>query len=88
MKKLDEGFGAISMEPDPAERIMDPDTTRSNALMFHSGSSGTIPAHWNNSPFLTGGRLTSAFGANPKMEKKIKIMSYQEFIGQSKKVNK
>ena len=88
MKRLNEGFGAISMEPDPAERIIEPDITRSNALMFHSGSSGTIPAHWNNSPFLSGGRLTSAFGSNPRMEKKIKIMSYQEFVERDKNANK
>ncbi len=79
-KRLVEGFGAISMEPDPAERIMEPDTKRANAMMFYSGSSGTVPSHWNNSPFLSGGRITSAFGANPRLDKKIKVLSYQEFV--------
>lgn len=83
-----ESFGAIMMDPDPAEQVMHPDTTRASALMFHAGASGTVPAHWNNSPFLSGGRLTSAFGANPKIDKKIKILSYQEFITTSNTFNK
>ncbi len=77
------------MEPDPAERIMEPDTTRASAMMFYSGSSGTIPAHWNNSPFLAGRSASSAFGANPRVERKVKVLSYNEFLETSKKfVNK
>lgn len=85
LRRLVEGFGAIMMEPDPAERIMEPDTTRANAMMFYSGSSGTIPTHWNNSPFLAGRSASSAFGANPRMEKKTRVLSYAEFIETSKK---
>ena len=85
LKRLVEGFGAIMMEPDPAERIMEPDTKRANAMMFYSGSSGTIPAQWNNSPFLAGRSASSAFGSNPRMEKKIKVLSYQEFVETSNK---
>jgi hypothetical protein len=85
LKRLVEGMGALMMEPDPAERIMEPDTKRANAMMFYSGSSGTIPSHWNNSPFLSGSRLTSAFGSNPRMEKKVKVLSYQEFVETSNK---
>jgi hypothetical protein len=83
--RLSEGFGAIAMEPDPAERIMDPDTSRTSAMPFYSGTSGTIPAQWSNAPILSGNRFTGSFGANPKMEKKIKIFSYQEFIETSDK---
>jgi hypothetical protein len=75
------------MEPDPAERPLEPDTRRANAMPFYAGASGAIPTHWNNSPFLTGGRLTSAFGANPKAKKKSPIMSYREFIESIKKVS-
>jgi hypothetical protein len=85
LKRLVEGFGAISMEPDPAERIMEPDTKRANAMSFYSGTSGTIPTHWNNSPFLSGSRITSAFGSNPRMEKKGKALTYREFIDAHKK---
>jgi hypothetical protein len=85
LKRLVEGFGAIMMEPDPAERIMSPDTKRANAMMFYSGSSGTTPTHWNNSPFLAGRSASSAFGSNPRMEKKVKVMSYQEFVETSNK---
>jgi len=83
--RLVEGFGAIMMEPDPAERIMEPDTKRANAMMFYSGSSGTVPAQWNNSPFLGGRSASSAFGSNPRMEKKVKVLSYQEFVETSKR---
>lgn len=83
--RLSEGIGAIAMEPDPAERILEPDTKRANAMSFYSGTSGTIPTHWNNSPFLSGSRITSAFGVNPRKDNKIKIMSYEEFVQTSKK---
>jgi hypothetical protein len=85
LKRLVEGFGAIMMEPDPVERILSPDTKRANAMMFYSGSSGTTPTHWNNSPFLAGRSASSAFGSNPRMEKKVKVMSYQEFVETSNK---
>lgn len=74
-----EVIGADSMEKDPADLVLNPDTKRASAMMFFAGSSGTVPAHWNNSPFLTGGRLTSAFGSNPKSAKK-KVLNYHDFI--------
>lgn len=80
MKKINEAIGANSMEQDPADLVLNPDTKRASAMMFHQGSSGAIPTHWNNSPFLSGGRLTSAFGANPKADKKFRIMKYKDFI--------
>jgi hypothetical protein len=80
MRKLNEAIGANSMEQDPADLILNPDTKRASAMMFHQGSSGAVPAHWNNSPFLTGGRLTSAFGANPSKKEKFRIKKYKDFI--------
>jgi hypothetical protein len=68
------------MERDPADIILQPDVKRSNAMMTFAGTSGTVPTHWNNSPFLSGGRLTSAFGLNPKAPKKKSVLSYHEFI--------
>lgn len=88
LKRLVEGIGANSIELDTTENILRPDIKRANAMMFYAGASGTVPSHWNNSPFLTGGRLTSAFGANPRIDKKIKILSYQEFISTSNEFNK
>jgi hypothetical protein len=88
LKRLVEGIGANSMELDNAERILRPDIKRANAMMFYAGASGTVPSHWNNSPFLTGGRLTSAFGANPRLDKKNKVLSYQEFVAASNEFNK
>jgi hypothetical protein len=80
MKRLWEGYGANTMEGDPLDLIIQPDIKRANSLMFYQGASGQIPTHWNNSPFLTGGRMTSAFGANPRLSSKNKVLSYQEFI--------
>jgi len=77
---LTEVLGTDSMEKDPADLILQPDIKRSNAMMTFAGSSGTIPAQWNNSPFLTGGRLTSAFGLNPRKVKKKTVLNYYEFI--------
>jgi hypothetical protein len=88
LRRLVEGIGANSIELDNTERILRPDTKRANAMMLYAGASGTIPAHWNNSPFLTGGRITSAFGSNPRMDKKIKILSYEEFVKTSNEFNK
>jgi len=85
---LNEVIGADSMERDPAQLIISPDIKRASAMTFHSGASGTIPTHWNNSPFLTGGRLTSAFGLNPKKEKKKTVLTYQDFMKAHKRLNK
>ena len=79
-KYLNEEFGANTMQRDPADIIMQPDVKRSNAMMTFAGTSGSVPTHWNNSPFLSGGRLTSAFGLNPKAEKKKSVLTYYEFI--------
>lgn len=76
---INEALGANSMERDPVDLIIAPDIKRANALMFNSGQAGTIPTHWNNSPFLSGGKLTSAFGLNPKAPKKKSVLSYHEF---------
>jgi hypothetical protein len=88
MKKLLEGFGANSIDLDTTRSIISPDTKRANAMMFYSGTAGTVPSHWNNSPFLTGGRLTSAFGANPEKSKKGPVLSYHDFIKTHKQFSK
>lgn len=84
---LSEAIGANSMNPDPKGLFLTPDQKTPSGLMFHAGASGTIPAHWNNSPFLSGGRLTSAFGANPSGKKRSinRILTYEEFVETSKK---
>lgn len=79
-KYISEAIGADSMERDPADIILYPETQRSSGMMLHAGTSGAIPTHWNNSPFLTGGRLTSAFGLNPRAAKKKSVLNYHEFI--------
>lgn len=76
---------ATYIENDPTRSQVTPDQKRASALGFYSGSSGSVPTHWANSPFLAGGRLTSAFGANPK---KKQVLSYKEFLKTKDKVAK
>jgi hypothetical protein len=83
--RLVEGFGAVMMDPDPAERIMNPDTSRAAAMPFYQGTSGSVPAQWSDSPIISGNRFSSSFGANPSQEKKIKILSYEEFVETTRK---
>lgn len=87
LEYVNEVLGADSMEKDPADLVMNPDTKRASGLMLHAGTSGAIPTHWNNSPFLAGGRLTSAFGLNPKTLKKKSVLNYHEFVKASKSVS-
>jgi len=86
MSYIGEAIGANSMELDPVGSIIQPDTKKASAIMFNQGTSGSVPTHWNNSPFLSGGRLTSAFGMNPRINKKKAVLSYTEFIKTSKKM--
>lgn len=85
---ITEMMGANSMEPDPLDNILRPDIIRPNPVMMGAGSSATIPMQWNNSPFLSGGRLTSAFGLNPKKSTRKKALRFHEFIDSIKKLSK
>jgi hypothetical protein len=85
---LNEVLGANSMETDPLDLILRPDIIRPNPVTLGAGSSSTIPMHWNNSPFLSGSRLTSAFGINPKAPTRKKALRFHEFIGAVKKLTK
>jgi len=87
MKRANEWYGANTMGTDVDHLIPSPDERRFNHMMYTAGTSTTVPSHWNNSPFLTGGRLTSAFGANPKGKKRA-IMSYRDFLEAKTKKNK
>jgi hypothetical protein len=86
-QKIFEAIGANSMNPDPKGLFLTPDQKTPSALTYKVGASGTIPTHWNNSPFLSGGRITSAFGANPSGKKRTinRVLTYDEFVETSKK---
>lgn len=79
MKRADEWYGADTMGTDVDHLIPSPGDRQANSLMYAAGTSTSVPSHWNNSPFLSGGRLTSAFGANPRGQRRL-IMSYDEFL--------
>lgn len=83
-----EVLGANSMEQDPLDHILRPDIIRPNPVTMGSGSSSTIPMHWNNSPFLSGSRITSAFGTNPKKKAERKALRFHEFIDAVKNLSK
>lgn len=85
---LVEVLGADSMEKDPADLIMRPDIIRPNPVMMGAGTSATIPMQWDNSPFLSGGRLTSAFGTNPRKKASRKALRFHEFMATIKKLSK
>jgi hypothetical protein len=88
MKKANEWYGADTMGTDLDHLIPSPDDKGFNQLANRAGTSTMVPSHWNNSPFLTGSRMTSVFGSNPKENKKRPIMTYQEFLESKKKKNK
>lgn len=88
MRTTNEWYGADTMGTDANYIIPSPDEKRFNHLMYTAGASTTVPSHWNNSPFLAGGRMTSTFGSNPKEEKKRKIMTYKQFLESKIKRNK
>lgn len=85
---ITEVLGADSMEKDPLDLILRPDIIKPNPVMMGAGSSATVPMQWNNSPFLSGGRLTSAFGINPKVSTRKKALRFHEFIDAVKTLSK
>ena len=93
---INENFGAITIERNPPEKFMhEPDVKRPTALAFYTGAAGKIPAHWDNSPFLSGGAFgpssTNQFGSNPRVKKanhQRKVYSFHDFIEVSKESSK
>jgi hypothetical protein len=86
---MNEQFGAISMT-DTAKDILQPDIKRASQFPQFIGLAGAVPAQWNNSPFLSGGRWgggTSAFGANPKSSTK-SVLSFSDFMKEHSKLQK
>jgi hypothetical protein len=84
---MNEQFGAINMT-DTAKDIIQPDIKRASQFPQFIGLAGAIPSHWNNSPYMSGGRWgggTSAFGANPKRAKG-SVLSFTEFMEKHKNI--
>jgi hypothetical protein len=74
-KHTDESIGAITMVRKPADKLNEPDFRTPIPNIIHTGRSSATPMHWNNSPFMSGGR----YGANPN-DGKNKVMSYKDFV--------
>mgnify|MGYP007101575303 CR=1 FL=1 len=79
-KYIREEFGANTMQRDTADIIQRPDLKQNSRISNSAGNQGSGPSHWNNSPFLSGGRLTSTFGINPKKDSKKKVLSFRDFM--------
>lgn len=83
-----ENLGAVTITRKPVDALNEPDVARALPNIIHTGRSSAVPNHWNNSPFMSGGRYGSGalnFGANPR---KRSVMSYTEFIKHNKKFTK
>lgn len=52
----------------------EPDNITPISNVIKTGRSSTVPTHWNNSPYLSGGRYGA--GTNPKKKKRKKKMGY------------
>lgn len=77
---IKEEFGANTMQRDPADIIMRPDLKQNGRITNSAGAQSHGPSHWTNSTFLSGGRLTSTFGINPKKDRKKKVLSFRDFM--------
>ena len=78
-KYINEEFGANTMQRDAAD-LVKPDLKQNSRISNSAGAQGSGPSHWNNSPFLSGGRLTSTFGINPKKDRKKNVLSFRDFM--------
>ena len=88
-KYVSETIGAVTMVRKPADKLNEPDFRTPIPNIIHTGRSSAVPNHWNNSPFMSGGRYGAgalSFGSNPKMKKK--VVSYKEFLKIKNKIRK
>jgi len=83
--KTFENFGAITLTHSPQERFTKDTKIREPNVMSYTGA-GRIPAHWNNSPFLSGDSYdsgTAHIGNSPKsskITKKKNVLDFNEFL--------
>ena len=78
---IKESIGVVTVNSEPKSNVNEPDYISPLANIVHTGRSTAAPYHWNNSPFLSGGRYGSgalSFGSNPKFDRN--VMSYKDFI--------
>ena len=77
---ISESFGAITMVRKPVDQLNQPDIANPVPSLINTGRASSVPKHWNNSPFMSGGY----YGANPedktkKKKKKKEVLNYKEF---------
>lgn len=72
-----ESFGAITIVRKPVGQLNEPDVANPVPSLINTGRASSVPKHWNNSPFMSGGY----YGANPdeKKKKKRSILKYKDF---------
>ena len=79
-RNISESIGAISMVRQPVDKLNEPDFRTPIPNLISTTRNSSVPMHWNNAPFMSGGR----YGANPKANKNM-IMTYKDFIKEKNK---
>jgi hypothetical protein len=75
-----ESIGAVTMVKKPSDKLNEPDFRTPIPNLISTTRNSSVPMHWNNSPFMSGGR----YGANPKSGKN-EVMTYKDFVKAKKK---
>lgn len=70
IKTFEKYTGIVLSKKDSSDQINEPDVTKPIPNIIQTSRSSTVPQHWNNSPYLSGGRYGA--GSNPKNKKKKK----------------
>jgi hypothetical protein len=79
-RNISESIGAVSMVRQPADKLNEPDFRTPIPNLISTTRNSSVPMHWNNAPFMSGGR----YGANPK-DGKSRVMTYKDFVKAKKK---
>jgi hypothetical protein len=79
-RNMTESIGAVTMVRQPADKLNEPDFRTPIPNLISTTRNSSVPMHWNNAPFMSGGR----YGANPEGGKR-RVMTYKDFIKAKKK---
>ena len=68
IKTFEQYTGVVLSKNSKSDSRNEPDITKPIPNIIQTSRSSTVPRHWNNSPYLSGGRYGA--GSNPKKKKK------------------
>ena len=84
IKTFEHYTGIVLSKKDSSDQINEPDVTKPIPNIIQTSKSSTVPQHWNNSPYLSGGSYGA--GSNPKNKKKKKMGYIDSYKKYSKKI--